>query len=97
LKGIFVARTKPHRLAQVKVRLPEVLRRELEREAEREGRSMNTEIVVRLHQSFRKTDQATQIAEALLKGLDADVVAKIDDILNEWRHDDYNHEPDELT
>ena len=38
------------------MRYPEALRRRLERAAKNSGRSMNTEIVERLEQSFRRED-----------------------------------------
>jgi Arc-like DNA binding domain len=43
-------------LRPVMVRLPETLRRRVERDAERNGRSMNTEIIHRLEQSFAEVD-----------------------------------------
>jgi hypothetical protein len=86
------------RLAQVKVRLPELLRRELDREAARNEHSMNAEIVKRLQESFRAIDQTSLIAKAVLDGLDDAVVDKIEHILNEWRRDDYlaDQDPDEV-
>ena len=39
-------------LRPLMLRLPEALRRRIEREAERNGRSMNTEVIHRLEQSF---------------------------------------------
>ena len=68
------------RQAQIKVRLPEVLRRHLEREAASRGHSMNAEIIKRLSESFR-VDQTTLIANALLSGLDDDIVNKMVDIV----------------
>jgi hypothetical protein len=44
-------------------RLPEALCRRLEREAAREGRSMNAEIIHRLQQSFQAPDQGIDIVE----------------------------------
>src|SRR4051812_810016 len=43
---------KPHETAQLKLRFPESLRRRLEREAGRNKKSMNSEIVSRLERSF---------------------------------------------
>jgi plasmid stability protein len=48
---------KPTELRPVMTRLPERLRARLEREAARNDRSMNAEIIHRLEQSFRKEDQ----------------------------------------
>jgi Arc-like DNA binding domain len=65
------------RLAQVKIRLPELLRRHLEREAARGGRSMNAEIIKRLGESLRVPDQTALVAEAVYKGLDDFVLEKV--------------------
>jgi hypothetical protein len=46
-------------------RIPEGLRRRLERAATREGRSMNAEIVHRLEQSFQMPELAAALAEAV--------------------------------
>jgi Arc-like DNA binding domain len=45
-------------LRPVMTRIPETLRRRLEREAELNGRSMNAEMIVRLESSFRRQDAA---------------------------------------
>jgi hypothetical protein len=47
---------KPTETAHLNLRYPEALRRRLERAAKNSGRSMNTEIVERLEQSFRRED-----------------------------------------
>src|SRR5262245_32716549 len=47
---------KPADTAHLNLRYPEALRRRLERTAKNGGRSMNTEIVERLEQSFRRED-----------------------------------------
>jgi Arc-like DNA binding dprotein len=68
------------RLAQVKVRLPEPLRRDLERAAAASGHSMNVEIVRRLFGSFTQelADKTSKlIATALLKELDEATLAEI--------------------
>jgi hypothetical protein len=49
--------------AQIKIRLPEALRRDLEREAAKTGRTLNGEIVHRLTQPFVQADREA-IAEA---------------------------------
>jgi hypothetical protein len=52
---------------QLKVRLPDRLRYRLERAAARTGVSMNSEIVNRLHRSFRgDEDSATLLAKAFV-------------------------------
>jgi hypothetical protein len=43
------------------VRLPETLRRRVERDAERNGRSMNTEIIHRLEQSLAEADLSNTV------------------------------------
>jgi hypothetical protein len=49
---------KSKQLRPVMTRIPEGLRRKIEREAEQNGRSMNAEIIHRLESSFRRqTDQ----------------------------------------
>jgi hypothetical protein len=50
-------------LRPVMTRIPEGLRRRLEREAERNRRSMNSEIIHRLEQSFLLPEQAEAIAQ----------------------------------
>jgi Arc-like DNA binding domain len=55
VEGRKMAR-KPTETAHLNLRYPEALRRRLERAAKNSGRSMNTEIVERLEQSFRRED-----------------------------------------
>jgi hypothetical protein len=50
--------------AQIKIRLPEALRRDLEREAAKNGRTLNGEIVHRLTQPFERADREDMAAEA---------------------------------
>jgi hypothetical protein len=47
---------KPTDTAHLNLRYPEALRRRLERAAKNGGRSMNSEIIERLEQSFRRED-----------------------------------------
>jgi len=49
----MAVRTKPKQRAQVGLRLPEGLRKKIEKSAKRQGVSMNSEIVNRLEQSLR--------------------------------------------
>jgi len=58
---------KPHDLRPVMTRLPEALCRRLEREAAREGRSMNAEIIHRLQQSLQASDQASGLDDRVRK------------------------------
>jgi len=53
---------KSQELRPVMTRLPEGLRRKLEREAEQNRRSMNAEIIHRLTQSFVRQERADLIA-----------------------------------
>jgi Arc-like DNA binding domain len=50
--------------AQIKIRLPEALRRELEREAAKNSRTLNGEIVYRLTQPFVQADRKAIAAAA---------------------------------
>jgi len=61
LGGLPVVR-KSQELRPVMTRIPEGLRRRLEREAEQNRRSMNAEIIHRLTQSFVRQDQTDLIA-----------------------------------
>src|SRR5271168_974318 len=80
------------RVAQVKIRLPELLRRDLEHEAARKGLSMNAEIIKRLDESFRVLDQTKLIAKAVLSGLDDAVVDAIERELMRMKRDAYEAE-----
>ena len=62
---------KDEELRPVMTRIPERLRRRLEREARFRRRSMNAEIVRRLQESFDIPDQASAIAEDINSGLDS--------------------------
>jgi hypothetical protein len=76
-------------LAQLKVRLPEPLRRQLMYAAQRASHSMNVEIVNRLNQSFLELDRAKIIANALVRDLDDEILNEIDSIFQRQRRDDY--------
>jgi hypothetical protein len=56
---------KPTDTVTLSLRIREELRRQLEREAKRQERSLNAEIIHRLEQSFRKSDDAELTADAL--------------------------------
>ena len=56
---------KPTDEVQLKLRFSEALRRRLEREAARNNRSMNTEIIHRLEESFRQHE----INQSVLDGI----------------------------
>jgi hypothetical protein len=74
---------------QLKVRLPESLRRQLERDAARNQRSMNSEIVDRLHRSSQvDDDKTTLIAKAIIDTY-PDIADRIEVIFEEARRDDY--------
>src|SRR5262245_28750058 len=55
---------KSQELSTVMTRIPEGLRRRLEREAEQNRRSMNAEIVHRLEESFRREEEEEIIKRA---------------------------------
>jgi hypothetical protein len=56
---------KPIDTVQLKLRFSEALRRRLEREAKKQERSLNAEIVTRLEQSFRKSEEAELVSDTL--------------------------------
>jgi hypothetical protein len=70
---------KPTDTIKLNLRFPEALRRQLEREAKKEGRSLNTEIVERLYRSLRQDDKQTDIiAQYLFSALqDEGVLGRI--------------------
>jgi hypothetical protein len=73
---------KPTDTAHLNLRYPEALRRRLERAGKNNGRSLNSEIVHRLEQSFRREDfEPVQdlITEGMLKVIGAvfDVVRRM--------------------
>src|SRR3979411_1109948 len=72
---------KPTDTVQLKLRFPEALRRRLEREAARHGRSMSAEIIHRVEQSFHVPDQTTAIANAVIGGLEPPILEKLVEIL----------------
>jgi hypothetical protein len=65
---------KGQELRPVMTRIPEGLRRRLEREAEQNRRSMNAEIIHRLEQSFQRQDQKEMINAAVKSSAGAAVV-----------------------
>jgi plasmid stability protein len=70
------------RRAELKVRLPEPLRLNLEIAARRAGRSMNAEAVWRLSESvLGNRDPYAIAAEAILNGLDQRIVTIIEDMI----------------
>jgi uncharacterized membrane protein len=72
---------------QLKVRLPESLRRWLERDAARNQRSMNSEIVDRLRRSFQSDeDKTTLIARAIIDTYPG-IADRIEEIFVEDRRD----------
>ena len=74
---------------QLKVRLPESLRRWLERDAARNQRSMNSEIVDRLRRSFQSDeDKTTLIARAIIDTYPG-IADRIEEIFVEDRRDDF--------
>src|SRR5258708_17154378 len=80
--GVAVAK-KDQELRPVMTRIPEGLRRRLERAAKWNRRSMNAEIVVRLQQSFDLPDQAQDIASAVTGDLESTIESGYDKIRSE--------------
>jgi hypothetical protein len=78
-------------VAQLKVRLPEPLRRDLERAAAGAGHSMNTEIVRRLSESFKDYGRAKFIANSLVNNLDDEVLLEM---FSKYYHDRSAHDDD---
>jgi plasmid stability protein len=68
---------KPSDTVQLKLRFPEALRRRLEREAKRHGRSLNSEILAILEDAFRKSDDVHQRAMAIAAALGDEIVEAI--------------------
>ena len=65
---------KPTDTIQLKVRMSEMLRRQMEDAAARNGRSMNAEIVARLGHSIQKDQDAiTELAKLILDSVPDDV------------------------
>jgi len=73
---------KDQELRAVMTRIPEGLRRRLEREATRHRRSMNAEIVSRLQESFDLPDHAAAIAEDINSELNSGF-SSVDDSLDQ--------------
>jgi hypothetical protein len=71
--------------AQLKVRLPEPLRRQIESAARRGNRSLNSEIASRLTRSFTEFDTVKTVAAVLIDNLDADILREIDQQLEQQR------------
>jgi hypothetical protein len=82
---------------QLKLRFPEALRRGLTREARRNKRSLNAEIVARLNQSLlsQDADLTTAVAKALVAGLNPKIVQKIVDLTLEQQIFEYAVKPTE--
>jgi hypothetical protein len=77
---------KPTDMVQLKVRLPETLRWQMEYAAKQNDRSMNAEIVARLSRSLRRDeDKIEDVAEALVAGLDDAIVDKVVEIFTRDR------------
>ena len=85
---------KPTDTIKLNLRFPEALRRQLEREAKKEGRSLNTEIVERLYRSLREGNKQTDvIAEYLFSALqDEGVLDKILEMAAENEADMYAYD-----
>jgi hypothetical protein len=69
---------KSQELRPVMTRIPEGLRRRLEREAEQNRRSMNAEIVARLEASFQREDQEEMIRRATQEAVKSSAGAAVE-------------------
>jgi Arc-like DNA binding domain len=67
---------KPADLVPLMLRLPEDLRRRIEREANRNQRSLNAEVVRRLEQSFQ-SDESAQLVAKTVEATAADIFDKL--------------------
>jgi hypothetical protein len=77
---------KDQELRPVMTRIPEGLRRRLDREARWHRRSMNAEIVARLQQSFDVPDQTNDIVSQIESAIDsADPSISLDQIQSQIR------------
>jgi plasmid stability protein len=65
---------KPTDTVQLKLRFPEALRRRLEREANKHGRSLNSEILAILEGAFRQSDDVEERAKAMAKALGDEII-----------------------
>jgi hypothetical protein len=59
---------KPTDIVKLQLRLPEALRRRLERAAKAHDRSMNTEIVLRLEEAFQMDELNAQMKASMGRG-----------------------------
>jgi len=78
---------------QLKVRLSEALRREMEDAAARRGRSMNAEIVARLESSVLKNkDAITELAKMLLDSVPDNVRQRMIELMSQtaWEMSPYD-------
>jgi Arc-like DNA binding domain len=80
---------KPTDTIQLKVRMSETLRRQMEDAAARNGRSMNAEIVARLGHSIQKDQDAiTELAKLLLDSVPDDVRHRMIQLMSQTAMDD---------
>jgi hypothetical protein len=84
-----MAKRKPSDTVQLKLRFPESLRRRLEREAEANHCSLNTQIVNILEDAFRKSDKLQDRAKAIAHALGDEIVRAIVDQANEDEAEDH--------
>jgi Arc-like DNA binding dprotein len=82
-------RRQPNETVQLKLRFSEALRRQLEEAAASNQRSLNAEIIKRLEGSFLSPDRLPRlVADALLNGLDPDVITAMSEtIIEDWQSD----------
>ena len=68
-------------VAHLRVRLPEMLRYNLERAAAKNNRSINQELISRLRESFHELGTPSLIAQALIDTLDDSVLDAMKDLM----------------
>jgi hypothetical protein len=86
---------KPTDTTQLKVRLSEALRRQMEDAAARNGRSMNAEIVARLQSSVQKNqDAVTELAKMLLDSVSDDVRHRMIQLMSQTAMEAHDQQKD---
>jgi Arc-like DNA binding domain len=75
---------KSQELRPVMTRIPEGLRRRLEREADQNRRSMNAEIIHRLEESFQREDQGELIRRTAREVVKATAGEAVQMTLSKW-------------
>jgi hypothetical protein len=84
IRGAQMATRKPTDIVQLKLRLPEWLRRNIERNARKSGRSLNGELVHQLQKAYTQTENDLQkVAEAAAQKAADDVFERFAQVADE--------------